>query len=157
MKRVTSALAVAAAVGTGAVAARRTRSRAAAESESADRWLTVTINRAPTDVMPGGTLPDPLDTMADRLEARVRPAPGDRGTELAVRLKDGPSRAQASLPGRLAGQDPRQEVRTALREAKAVLEAGEVMLPDAPPTTRNTPAGKVLDIVARRSGGEGVL
>ncbi|WP_436995094.1 hypothetical protein [Streptomyces sp. enrichment culture] len=150
-----SALVVAAAVGTGAVAARR--SARTAPDESADRWLTVTVNRAPTDVMPGGTLPEPLDRMADRLHARVRPAPGDRGTELAVRLKDTPSGAGTSLPARLTGQDPRQEVRTALREAKAILEAGEVMLPDSPPTTRETPAGKVLGIVARRSGGEGVL
>ncbi|MFJ8692979.1 hypothetical protein [Streptomyces roseolilacinus] len=157
MKRVKSALVVAAAVGTGAVAARRTWSRATAGDESADRWLTVTINRAPTDVMPDGTLPEPLDRMADRLEARVRPAPGDRGAELAVRLRETPSAAETSLPGRLAGEDPRQEVRTALREAKAILEAGEVMLPDAPPTTKETPVGKAIGLVARRSGGEGVL
>ncbi|URN17690.1 MULTISPECIES: hypothetical protein [Streptomyces] len=156
MKHVKSALVVAAVIGTGAVAARRSRSRTAA-GDPADRWLTVTVNRAPTDVMSGGALPAPLDRMADRLEARVRPAPGDRGTELAVRLKDAPSDRETSLPGRLAGQDPRQEVRTALREAKALLEAGEVMLPDAPPTTRDTPVGKVIDMVARRSGGEGVL
>lgn len=155
MKYVKSALAVAV-IGMGAVAARRTRSRTAA-GDAASRWLTVTINRAPTDVMPGGALPEPLDRMAERLEARVRPAPGDRGTELAVRLRDAPSDAETSLPGRLAGRDPRQEVRTALREAKALLEAEEVMLPDAPPTTRDTPVGKIIDMVARRSGGEGVL
>ncbi|MCQ0025417.1 hypothetical protein M4914_22425 [Streptomyces somaliensis DSM 40738] len=156
MKYVKPALAVAV-IGMGAAAARRTRSRTAAGDDAASRWLTVTINRAPTDVMPGGTLPEPLDRMAERLEARVRPAPGDRGTELAVRLKDAPSGAETSLPGRLASRDPRQEVRTALREAKALLEAEEVMLPDAPPTTRDTPVGKVIDTVARRSGGEGVL
>ncbi|MDT9685286.1 hypothetical protein RND61_24955 [Streptomyces sp. TRM76323] len=156
MKYVKPAL-VAAAVVCTRVAARRARSRTAPGEKSAARWLTVTVNRAPTDVMPGGTLPEPLDRMADRLEARVRPAPGDRGTELAVRLKDAPSPVAASLPGRLAGKDPRQEVRTALREAKALLETGEVMLPDASPTTRDTPAGKAIDLVTRRSGGEGVL
>lgn len=148
---------VAAAVGTGAVAARRTRSRATAGDGSTDRWLTATINRAPTDVMPDGTLPEPLDRMADRLEARARPAPGDRGAEPAVRLREAPSAAETSPPGRLAGEDSRQEVRTALREAKAILEAGEVMLPDAPPTTKGTPVGKAIGVVARRSGGEGVL
>ncbi|MGW0466276.1 hypothetical protein ACWDX6_13510 [Streptomyces sp. NPDC003027] len=156
MNYVKPALVVAAVVGTGVAAVRRNRSRTGGEPPGA-RWLTVTINRAPTDVMPGDTLPVPLDKLADRVEARVRPAPGDRGTELAVRLKDAPSAAETSLPGRLAGQDPRQEVRTALREAKALLEAGEVMRPDAPPTTRETPAGKVIGMVSRRSGGEGVL
>ncbi|MFD6245926.1 hypothetical protein [Streptomyces roseolus] len=89
---------------------------------------------------------------------RVRPAPGDRGTELAVRSNRPVPRRAASLPSRLAGRDPRQEVRTALREAKSLLEAGEVMLPDAPPTARGrTPAGRLVGLVSRRSGGEGVL
>lgn len=59
MKHVKSALVVAAVIGTGAVAARRSRSRTAA-GDPADRWLTVTVNRAPTDVMSGGALPAPL-------------------------------------------------------------------------------------------------
>ncbi|KAA6223455.1 hypothetical protein CP973_17340 [Streptomyces albofaciens JCM 4342] len=157
--RVERSLLTVAVVGAGVAAAlRRFRPRAAGDHASAaTRWLTVTINRTPTDVMPHGTLPEPLDRLADRLEAQVRPAPGDRGTELAVRLKEAPSAAAASLPGRLAGQDPRQEVRTALREAKALLETGEVMRPDAPPTTRDTPAGRLVGLVTRRSGGEGVL
>ncbi|MCZ9340950.1 hypothetical protein NGM37_24620, partial [Streptomyces sp. TRM76130] len=65
--------------------------------------------------------------------------------------------ASASVPARLAGQDPRQELRRALRDAKALLEAGEVLRPDAPPTTRPTPGGKLMELVSRRSGGEGVL
>lgn len=157
MKCVKPGLMAATVVCTRVAAARRARSRTAPGKKSATRWLTVTVNRAPSDVMPGGALPEPLGRMADRLEARVRPAPGDRGTELAVRLKNAPSSAATSLPGRLAGKDPRQEVRTALRQAKALLEAGEVMLPDASPTTRDTPVGKAIDLVARRSGGEGVL
>jgi uncharacterized membrane protein len=157
VKGLKPALLVAAIVCRRVAAARRARTRTAPGEKSATRWLTVTVNRAPTDVMPGGALPEPLGRMADRLEARARPAPGDRGTELAVRLKNPPSSAATSLPGRLAGKDPRQEVRTALREAKALLEAGEVMLPDASPTTRDTPFGRAIDLLARRSGGEGVL
>ncbi|MGI5479223.1 hypothetical protein [Streptomyces lavendofoliae] len=156
MKYVKPALLGAAVVGTAAAAARRNRS-AAGREDDASRWLTVTVNRDEADVMPGGTLPEPLDRLAGRLEARVRPAPGGRGTELAVRLKDTPPAAAVSPLGRLAGQDPRQEVRTALREAKALLETGEVMRPDSPPTTRETPAGKLIGLVTRRSGGEGVL
>ncbi|MDN3296361.1 hypothetical protein QWM81_20295 [Streptomyces ficellus] len=158
MKRARQVLLASAVLGAGAAVARKRLPRSTAEPrETAARWLTVTINRAPTDVMPGDTLPPPLDGLADRLEARVRPAPGDRGTELAVRLKDAPQAAATSLPARLAGQDPRQEVRAALREAKSLLETGEVMRPDTPPTTRETPGGKLIGMLARRSSGEGVL
>ncbi|HEX2317090.1 MAG TPA: hypothetical protein VHJ17_25315, partial [Thermomonospora sp.] len=58
---------------------------------------------------------------------------------------------------RMRGDDPRQAVRSALREAKSLVETGEVVLPDAPPTTRPTPGGKVLDLATRRAGGEGRL
>ncbi|MFE6993863.1 hypothetical protein ACFVFN_37895, partial [Streptomyces pharetrae] len=91
------------------------------------------------------------------VEGDVRPALASRATELAVRLKQPPGGARTSLPGRLAGQDPRQELRLALRETKALLEAGEVLHPDTPPTTRETPGGKLVGLLVRRSGGEGVL
>ncbi|GAA3501790.1 hypothetical protein GCM10019016_088970 [Streptomyces prasinosporus] len=141
----------------GAAAVRRARPGGRAGDRAGDRWLTVTVNRPVTDVGPDGELPAPLRRLADRVEVRVRPAPGDRGTELAARLKEPPSAPSSSLPARLAGQDPRQEVRAALRDAKAVLEAGEVLRPDTPPTTRPTPGGKLIGLLGRRSGGEGVL
>ncbi|CAL9672862.1 hypothetical protein SUDANB105_07643 [Streptomyces sp. enrichment culture] len=58
---------------------------------------------------------------------------------------------------RLADADPRQDLRRALREAKALLEAGEVLQPDTPPTTHDTPGGKLMGLLSRRAGGEGVL
>jgi hypothetical protein len=148
------------ALAAGAVAVRKARGRAAGETGDdgpGHRWLTVTVNLPPEDVRPGGELPPPLHRYADRVDVQVRPAPGDRGTELAVRLKETPSATATSPAGRLAGQDPRQELRVALREAKSLLETGEVMLPDAPPTTRGTAGGKVIGLLSRRSGGEGVL
>ncbi|MEU5274684.1 hypothetical protein [Streptomyces hygroscopicus] len=120
------------------------------------RWLTVTVNRPPTDVW-AEALPEPLGRYGDRLEIRIRPAPGDRGTELAARTKDQPSRLATSLPGRLAGRDPRQEVRRALREAKSLLEAREVLLPDAPPTAHPSLGGRIVGLLTRRSREEGVL
>jgi hypothetical protein len=145
------------ALAAGAVAASKVLSRKGGNDRPGDRWLTVTVNRPPQEVFPGAELPPPLDAFAERIDVEARPAPGDRGTELAVRPRRRTSALAASLPGRLAGQDPRQELRVALREAKSLLETGEVMRPDAPSTTHDRPGGKVIGLASRRSGGEGVL
>jgi hypothetical protein len=154
MKKLWWAVPVAAA---GAVAARRSLSARRADERADDRWLTVTVNLPPTDVGSEGKPPPPLDDLAERIDVQIRPAPGDRGTELAARFKEPVPAASTSVPARLAGQDPRQELRQALRDAKSLLEAGEVLRPDAPPTTRPTPGGKLVEVFTRRSGGEGVL
>jgi hypothetical protein len=87
----------------------------------------------------------------------VAPAPGGRGTELGLRPVTPP---QAGLPGlvaRLRGSDPRQELRSALRDAKSLIETGEVIRPDEPPSTHPTATGKLLDLAISRAGGEGRL
>ncbi|GAB2756028.1 hypothetical protein [Streptomyces bullii] len=148
--------AAAAGLAAGAVVAAR-RATARPGAPAADpRWLTVTINLGPGEMEPE-KLPSPLREYGDRIETRIRPAPGDRGTELAVRLREPQPQAASSVPARLAGQDPRQDLRRALREAKALLEAGEVLQPDVPPTTHDTPGGKLVGLLSRRAGGEGVL
>ncbi|MEV5435353.1 hypothetical protein AB0K80_04870 [Streptomyces sp. NPDC052682] len=146
----------AAGVAAGALlAGRRALARPAAPA-AAERWLTVTVNVQPGEIEPG-KLPAPLAEYGDRIETRIRPAPGDRGTELAVRLTPPPPQAAHSLPARLAGADPRQDLRRALRDAKALLEAGEVLEPDTPPTTHDTPGGRLIGLLSRRAGEEGVL
>ncbi|MFD5161631.1 hypothetical protein ACFWMJ_26720 [Streptomyces hawaiiensis] len=149
-------MAAAAGLTAGAVVVMRRQKTRTHDPAAEDRWLAVTINRAPGDIQPEKP-PSPLREYGDRIETRITPAPGDRGTELAVRLKETQPDAARSLPARLAGQDERQELRRALRETKALLETGEVMRPDTPPTTHDTPGGKVVGMLSRRAGGEGVL
>lgn len=157
MKNAARTALVLAGAGAGAAVLRRFVSPPS-DTRRGERWMVVTVNRPPMDVLPEGRPPTPLDEFGDALEITVRPAPGDRGTELAARLRETPSAAETSLPSRLAGEDPRQEVRRALREAKSLLETGEVLRSDAPPTAReDTIGGRIVGAASRRSGGEGVL
>src|SRR5256885_16117115 len=94
-------------------------------------WLVATVYRSPTDIAPEGRLPEPLERLGDAVEVRIRPAPGDRGTELSVRPRPDGARA--------ASRDAWRTARLALREAKQLCETGEILQPDAPPTTRRTP------------------
>jgi hypothetical protein len=50
-----------------------------------DRWHAITVNLPPEDVSQGGQLPGPLAELGDRIEVQIRPAPGDRGTEIHAR------------------------------------------------------------------------
>ncbi len=121
-----------------AVARRRGRGPAARDEES-DRWLAVTVYRSPDEVQ--ASLPDELARLRDQVEISIRPATGDKGTELMAK------------PG---GQVSRHDLRLALRKAKSVLEAGEVVRPDTAPTHPG-PLGKALGLVTNRAGGGGRL
>ncbi len=123
-----------------------------------NHWLTVTVNCPPERLAAdGGQLPEPITRLAGRTEVSVRPAPGDRGSELGLRLISPPPEGLAVVAARLRGGDPRQELRRALRDAKSLIETGEVIRPDEPPTTHPTVTGKLLDLAIARSGGEGRL
>jgi hypothetical protein len=121
-----------------------------------NRWLMVTIN-CPPDRVPPDELPAPVARLRDKAEVTIRPAPGDRGTELGLRLHEPPPSGLAGLAVRLSGDDPRQDVRAALRDAKSLIETGEVIKPTEPPTSRQTLLGKPIELAIRRSGGEGRL
>ncbi len=118
---------------TGAAVARWLASRGRAPAAVRDpreslRWLGVTINLPREEVMPDGAPPQPLA----RLDAEVRAerAPGDRGTELYARPRRAVPTGPMAVLARLRGTDPRQEVRKALRDAKSILETGEVLRPE---------------------------
>jgi hypothetical protein len=137
MRKVIAGVAVAAAV---AVTVVKWRGRRSALTEDPDRWHSVTILKSPEEL---GHRPTPLDELDEAIEVRIRPAPGDRGTELSVR------------PAGDASADAIQELRRALRAAKQLAEVGEVLLPDSPPTTDRTLTGKPLEYATthgRRAG-----
>ena len=112
---------------------------------AARRWRAVTVLRDPADVSAG--LPAPLAALGDRVEVRVTPAPGDRGTELAARHRGTPT------------EDEVGDLRAALREAKALLEVGQVLRMEPQPHGRRaaTPQGAALEGAAQAAPKEGVL
>jgi hypothetical protein len=123
---------------------------AGAADEPASRWLVVTVYREPTEV-DTGQLPAPLAELGDRIEIQVRPAADGKGTEVAARMRDPAAKG--------GGREARDEVRSALRRAKQLIEVGEVLAVDPTPHGKRTatPGGVLLETVTRRAGKEGVL
>jgi hypothetical protein len=160
MNRTARRVVVLAGVGAGMIVGGRMASRQVGDGAARvarDRWHTVTVNRPPEEVAPEGRLPEPLAGLGHAVEVRLRPAPGGRGTELAARPGTGAPSGLGGAVARVAGNDPRQAVRAALRQAKQLAETGEVLEPDTPPTTRRTLRSLPLELATRRAGGEGRL
>jgi hypothetical protein len=116
----------------------------------------VTVFREPSEI-DLAALPAPLAELGDRLEVRVQPAPGGKGAELAARLRDRPS--SGSALDRLRGADPQAEVRSALRQAKQLVEVGEVLAVDPTPHGKRTatPGGVLLERWTKAAPEAGVL
>ena len=129
--------------------------RPAGASQPASGWLAVTVFRGPSEI-DTAELPAPLAEFGDRIEVRVRPAAGDKGTELSARLRDRPSSGAA--PSRLRGTDPQAQLRSALRQAKQLLEVGEVLAVDPAPHGKRpaTPTGALLETWTRQAPKAGV-
>ena len=132
-------------------------SGAGAPGAPASGWLVVSIYREPAEI-DATSLPAPLAAYGDRIETRIRPAPGGKGTELAVRLTQRSS-GTASGPARLTGGDPQGDLRSALRKAKQLIEVGEVLAVDPAPHGKRTatPAGAALEALTKRAPKGGVL
>ena len=137
----------------------RSTSRAAGAAEPLSRWLAVTINRSPDEVMPDNRVPGPLAELGDLAEVEVHAAPGGKGSELRARLRSSEPTGAGSAAARLSGGDPGQRLRAALREAKQLVEVGEVLRVDPTPHGRraHTPVGALVDLATDRAAGEGVL
>jgi hypothetical protein len=109
----------------------------------ASGWLAVSVFREPSEI-DTAALP-PLAEFGERIEVRVRPAPGGKGTELAARLREQVPRSTAL--SRLSGNDPQSDLRSALRRAKQLIEVGEVLAVDPAPHGQRTatPGGALLE------------
>jgi hypothetical protein len=156
MNRTMMSLTAVAVGGAGVVLGRRLLRDAppTARDDGRDRWHSVTVNCSPEQL---GPEPPPLDELGFPVEIRIRPAPGDRGTELAVRMVEPPPAGAAKLLGKLRDDDPVRSIRRALREARSLAEVGEVLLPDAPATTHKTLTGAPLAYATRHGREEGRL
>lgn len=130
------------------------KAAAGAAAAEADHAMAVTVNCPPERLEP---LPEPLAALGHQAEVTLTEAPGGRGTEIHVRPVEPPPTGIAGVLARVRGDDPRQDVRLALRQTKSLIETGEVLSPDTPPTTHSTLAGKPLELAIRRSHGEGRL
>ena len=111
------------------------------------RWHVVTVQCPPEEA--GARRDTPLAELGAAVEVQVRPAPGDRGSEIAARL---------TAPDADSGQV--EKLRVALRETRQVLEIGWVVHPDRPGTTRPTALNAPLRAATRarpreRAGCEG--
>jgi hypothetical protein len=113
--------------------------------------LAGTVNYPPQRLDP---LPEPLAELGDGVEIVVRRVPCGRGTEVLAQLRDTP---RAGAVSRATGTDPRQDVRLALRRTKSLMETGEVLHQDYPPTIHRTLLGTPLELVTRRCREEGRL
>ena len=112
--------------------------------------------REPTEI-DTAALPAPLAEFGDRIEVRVRPAADGKGTELAARLRDQRS-SGTRRSSRLSGSDPQADLRSALRQAKQLIEVGEVLAVDPAPHGKRTatPGGVLLEAWTKAAPKAGV-
>jgi hypothetical protein len=124
------------------------------EGPHSEGWRSVTVLATPDEIAPAGALPAPLEEIAEALEVRMLPAPGDRGTELHARILEG-----ADTQRVFGDRDPVSSVRAALREAKQLVETGEILrvIPRPHGHRPDTPAGRLVDAAEEKSKGTGIL
>lgn len=150
MKRVAGGLGLlAAGVGVARWAINRPTAR---ERELQNRWIMVTVNCSPQRLASRSDLPEPITRLGDAVDIKIAPAPGDRGTELGARLRDMPRTKIVGMVNRHPEEDPRRMVEQALRDAKEIIETGEVLRGDWPAVAQPAQAGKLLEFAGRRGG-----
>jgi hypothetical protein len=118
------------------------------------QWQAVTILATPEAIAAQGRLPAPLAELAELIETRLEPAPGDRGTQLSARTRPGP-RPDSTV---WKGEDPSRRIRGALLHAKQLIEVGEVLAIEPQPAGKRRPAaGLLVDLMTGGADQEGVV
>jgi hypothetical protein len=148
MGRKLTTLAGAAVLAGAAPAVRRAIRVLRPAAQDTDRWHAVTVLCPPKEVE--ARRDTPLAALGDAVEVSVRPAPGERGSEVCARL----------TPAVAAGDDAGErleELRTALRETRQVLEIGWVVSAGRATTSRPTPLNAPLRAVTAHAKGRGRL
>jgi uncharacterized membrane protein len=93
----------------------------------------ITINRSEEEITSRLREAEPPLT-DEAAKISYGPAPGDRGTEVRVRLdKSAPGGAVGQKVAAVIGSDPQRQLDDALRRFKQLLETGEVVRSDASP------------------------
>jgi hypothetical protein len=141
-----------AAAGMGVARWMSSRTQTTRDRSPKNRWIMVTVNCSPQRLASRADLPEPITRLGDAVDIKIAPAPGDRGTELGARLRELPRTKIAGMVTRRPEEDPRQIVEKALREAKSMIEAGEVLRPDWPVSAQPAQVGKLLEFAGRRGG-----
>jgi hypothetical protein len=118
-----------------------------------DGWKAVTILGDPAAFSQNG-YPEPLQRIAEALEIRLDPAPGDKGFEVHARVRD-----DVDAKTVMGDEDPDQALRTALRDAKQLFETGEILQATPRPHGHRptTLLGAAVDKAEDEAKGEGVL
>jgi hypothetical protein len=147
-----AATAAGAAVVGGVLAARSRDRRAGGDT----RWHVLTVYK-PLDELRAAPLPQPLAELGDSVEVELRAAPGGRGTEIAVRLREGEPTGASAVAARITDRDPRHAVRRALREARSLIETGEVLKPDVRTSSRRTILNRPVAYATSHGREEGLL
>jgi hypothetical protein len=113
-------------------------------------WKAVTVLGDAEDFAVGG-YPEPLERLAESLDIRIDPAPGDKGFEVHARVREGVDLGENGDPGKA--------LREALRDAKQVFETGEILRATPRPHGERprTLLGGVVDKAEDEAKGEGVL
>ncbi|WP_125132533.1 hypothetical protein [Microbacterium sp. 10M-3C3] len=112
-------------------------------------WKAVSVLGDAEDFQRDG-YPAPLARLAEALEIRIVPAPGDKGFEVHARVRE---------DAELQDDDPNRALREALRDAKQIFETGEILRATPRPHGERprTLLGSAVDEAEDDAKGEGVL
>ncbi|MCU1617934.1 MAG: hypothetical protein JWO98_5474 [Frankiales bacterium] len=152
-KLTTSALTIVGGVAAALTVDHLLQKRSVQNKTSRERWRAVTVLASPDAISRDEEYPAPLQAVIEFLDVRTSPAPDGVSTELRARLKQTKS-AEAGIR-KLTGLAPESAIRASLRDAKQIVETGEVLrvLPRPEGHRPATPGGVLVDLAEQRAKG----